>query len=294
MIFKKIELSDWKLIEGYCRVNNLRQLNYSFEVLYLWRDVCDFEICECDGFLFIKTCFHGKHNFLYPLGEGDITKAFQLMEEYCIEKGIEFVMYQVNAQQKAFIEETFHNKYQLESLRSEFEYIFETERLSTLQGKKLQAKRNHTNFFEKSFNWSFESITEETLLEVMIFAHKWDSEAEISAGSSLNMENMALMNSIESFTCLDLHGGILRVDGKIVAFAIGCPLSTDTYMILFEKADASVRGAYAMINREYVRYFCTNYRYVNRAEDNDDEGLRKAKLSYYPDILQEVFVLKKS
>ena len=292
MIFKKIELSDWELIESYCRKSDLRQLNYSFEVLFLWRDVCDFEMAERDGFLFIKTCFHDKHNFLFPLGEGDLTLAFQQMEAFCEAKGIEFTMYQVNAKQKAQIDTLFPEKYRIEPLRSEFEYIFETERLANLQGKKLQSKRNHINYFEKNFDWTFEPICEENLLEVTLFAHKWDSEADVSAGSALNMENMALLNAIESFSCLQLQGGVLCVEGKVVAFAIGCPLSSDTYLILFEKADASVRGAYTMINREYVRHFCTNFRYVNRAEDNDDEGLRKAKLSYYPDILEEVFVLR--
>ncbi|MFZ4455156.1 MAG: DUF2156 domain-containing protein [Bacteroidales bacterium] len=292
MIFKKIELGDWELIESYCRKSDLRQLNYSFEVLYLWRDVCDFEISESNGFLFIKTCFHDKHNFLFPLGEGDLQLAFQRMEEFCEAKGIEFTMYQVNSKQKAQIEVLFPNKYRIEPLRSEFEYIFETERLANLQGKKLQSKRNHINFFEKNFDWAFEPISEENLLEVTLFAHKWDSDANVSIGSALNMENMALLNAIESFSCLQLQGGVLRVEGQIVAFAIGCPLSSDTYLVLFEKADATIRGAYTMINREYVRHFCTNFSYVNRAEDNDDEGLRKAKLSYYPDILEEVFVLR--
>lgn len=294
MVFKQIELSDWELIASYCRKHDLRQLNYSFEVLFLWRDACDFEFALSDGFLFIKTCFHGRHNFLYPLGDGDITVAFARMEEYCHERNIEFVMYQVNAAQKALIEQRFPGRYRLEPLRSEFEYLFETERLAHLQGKKLQPKRNHINFFEKNHQWTFEPISEENLLEVTMFSHKWDMSAGIEPGSALNMENMALLNAIESFTCLELQGGILRVEGEIVAFAIGCPLSSDTYVVLFERADAEVRGAYSMINREFVRHFCNGFRYVNRAEDNDDEGLRKAKLSYYPDILQEVFVLNKS
>jgi hypothetical protein len=124
MIFKKIELSDWELIESYCRKSDLRQLNYSFEVLFLWRDVCDFEMAERDGFLFVKTCFHDKHNFLFPLGEGDLTLAFQQMEAFCEAKGIEFTMYQVNAKQKAQIDTLFPEKYRIEPLRSEFEYIF--------------------------------------------------------------------------------------------------------------------------------------------------------------------------
>ncbi len=291
MVFRQIELSDWDWIEKYCRENNSRQLNYSFEVLFLWRDVCDFEVCEKDGFLFIKTFLQSKHNFLFPLGNGDLGKAILEMQAFAEGKGYEFRLFQITNEHKKQLELLFPGKYSFEASRNEFEYIFETERLANLQGKKLQSKRNHINFFEKNYEWSFEEIKEENLFEVMQFSHKWDKETNIPVGSSLTMENMALMNAFESFSCLQLQGGVLRVSGEIVALAIGCPLTSDTYLSLFEKADATVRGSYTMINREFVRHFSQNYLYVNRAEDNGDEGLRKAKLSYYPDILLEVYTM---
>ncbi|MEI7676851.1 MAG: phosphatidylglycerol lysyltransferase domain-containing protein [Bacteroidales bacterium] len=293
MIFRKIELNDWGWIANYCRSKDSRQLNYSFEVLFLWRDICDFEVAEHGGFLFIKTYLECKHNFLFPLGGGDLGEALRIMESYAEDNGCTFQLFQVTEGQKRAIEEQFPNMYNFQMSRNEFEYIFETERLTNLQGKKLQAKRNHINSFEKNNDWTFEEITDNNLFEVMMFSHQWDNSADISIGSSLTMENMALMNAIESYVCLQLQGGILRVAGKIVAFAIGCSLTSDTYLLLFEKADAFVRGSYSMINREFVRRFCQNFRYVNRAEDNGDEGLRKAKLSYYPDILLEVYTMSK-
>ena len=79
--------------------------------------------------------------------------------------------------------------------------------------------------------------------------------------------------------------------GQVVGFTIGEPLNADTYVVHVEKAFAEINGAYPMINREYVRSMMQGYTYVNREEDDGVEGLRKAKESYYP-IMLEKFVAR--
>ena len=44
-----------------------------------------------------------------------------------------------------------------------------------------------------------------------------------------------------------------------------------------------------MMNQQFVLHECQEFEYVNREEDLGEEGLRKAKLSYYPDILLDKF-----
>ena len=96
---------------------------------------------------------------------------------------------------------------------------------------------------------------------------------------------MCLNQAMKYFDELHLEGGILRKAGEIVAFTIGERLNSDTYVVHFEKAFPEIQGAYPMINQQFVMHNCQEYSYVNREDDAGDEGLRKAKLSYYPDIL---------
>ena len=95
------------------------------------------------------------------------------------------------------------------------------------------------------------------------------------------------LNSLRLFEELKLTGGVLRIDGDVVAFTLGEPVCSDTFVVHIEKAFAEVQGAYPMINQQFVEHECMAYQYINREEDTGAEGLRKAKLSYRPVFMVE-------
>ena len=95
------------------------------------------------------------------------------------------------------------------------------------------------------------------------------------------------MNALRLFQELELTGGVLRIEGEVVAFTIGEPICSDTFVVHIEKAFAEIEGAYPMINQQFVEHECREYLYVNREEDTGAEGLRKAKLSYRPVFMVE-------
>ena len=123
-------------------------------------------------------------------------------------------------------------------------------------------------------------------------ALRWRSENACDEDDEKNAEMCVTLNALRLFEELELVGGVLKIDGEIVAFAIGEPLSKDTFVVHIEKAFASIQGAYPMINQQFVEHECMKYKYVNREEDTGSEGLRKAKLSYRPAYLIEKGIVK--
>ena len=106
---------------------------------------------------------------------------------------------------------------------------------------------------------------------------------------SLNDESCAVEMGLRHFEALRLEGALLRVAGKVVAFTIGEPLNSDTYIVHVEKAFPQFRGAYQMINREFIRHNAASFTYVNREDDAGDDGLRTAKNSYHPAFMEEKY-----
>ena len=100
-------------------------------------------------------------------------------------------------------------------------------------------------------------------------------------------EQCAVAQAFRHFEALGLKGGLIRVDGEVIAYCMGEPLNSDTFVVHIEKAMSEIQGAYPMINQQFVKNTCQDYQYINREDATGAEGLRKAKLSYYPVLLEE-------
>ena len=125
------------------------------------------------------------------------------------------------------------------------------------------------------------------LEECFQMALKWRNENGCNDDDEKNAEMCVTLNALRLFEELELTGGLLRAGGKIVAFTIGEPICSDTFVVHIEKAFAEVPGAYPMINQQFAEHACAGYQYINREEDTGSEGLRKAKLSYRPVFMVE-------
>ena len=286
--FKRPELEDKEIISSYFAKSPSRSCERTFVNVYLWSRHYKVKYAVIEDALVFRDESDGE-SFAYPAGESqNIKKAIDTLMEYCREKQIPFRMYNVTPEHFAQLSLWYPGMFQIEYVRDIADYVYETEKLATLAGKKLHGKRNHINKFKNLYpDWTYESITDENVEECFQMALKWRNENGCDDDPEKNAEMCVTLNSLRLFKELELRGGLLRIGGKIVAFSLGEPLCSDTFVVHIEKAFPDIDGAYPMINQQFVQNECMGFTYVNREDDTGAEGLRKAKLSYRPAFLEE-------
>jgi len=77
----------------------------------------------------------------------------------------------------------------------------------------------------------------------------------------------------------------------VEAFTLGEPLNPETVVIHIEKANPAYEGLYTLIHQAFLEKEWSGYTYVNREQDLGEEGLRKAKESYFPHHMVNKYII---
>ena len=290
--FKRIDLSDREWIEPVLQGCGYRGSEYVFSNNFIYRKIYHIDVALMNGFYLVRSNKEMScPSYLYPAGCGDIKPVIEALTEDAFSQGVLFRMHGLTKESVAMMEALFPEKFAFEETRDNFDYIYQSERLITLAGKKVHSKRNFINRFkaENEGRWSYEAITPENLEECWEMDTAWRERSDDS-GETLMEEGSAIRDCFNHFDALGLCGGLLRVDGKVIAFTMGRPINHEVFIVHIEKAFSDIAGAYPMINQQFIAHTAGDYQYINREDDVGDPGLRKAKLSYKPDILLENYV----
>ncbi len=286
--YKPISIQDKKSFDQIVMPLNSQICAHSFSDLFMWKFVYNTEMCIEDGFVFIKQQFSQFPCFFAPIGTGDFKEAIEKIKQTAKELNAPFKLCVVNKEQKQEIEKLDLGFEFIENRDNE-DYIYTSESLITLAGKKLHSKRNFINRFKQAYDgrWSYEDMTNDNKREMFAFHIKWCKINDNLTNDEIKGETGALATLMKNSDTLDAKGGILRLDNEIIAITIGSKPTEEMFIVHIEKADHRIAGAYQMINNQFAIHNFETSKYINREEDLGSEGLRKAKLSYNPIFLGE-------
>lgn len=286
--FKEVELADKTWIDRCMKESDFRGNEYSFTNNYIWRKVYQLKVAHWGDLYLQWTGSDGSHgSFAFPAGKGDVKSAIEQLIEFCGQQGQEFRMMVSTRECVNQLETWFPGKFEFHEKRDYFDYVYLAEKLKTFAGKKLHSKRNFVNRFTQTYDWSVEELTTENIEQCFAFNKIWCSKNNCCQDESKREEMCATNAALKNFSALALKGCILKISGEVVAYSVGERINSDTFIVHIEKADADIPGAYPMICQQMVKMHAGDCVYVNREEDLGVEGLRKAKMSFYPDLFVE-------
>jgi len=290
--FRPVKKEDYPIASPAMYKRDFMTTESSFVTLYMWARLYNCEICIEDGDVFIRSTGGEIPSYLVPYAD-DIPTALLKIYEHEKENGRDFVKFHsVTEKMRRLLEGAFPGEFSYEERRASFDYIYKAESLAYLRGKKLHGKRNHVNKFMKRYEgrYSFSELSESDIGEIKLFQKKWAKNAEEKDGeATLSYESDAIESLLDNFSYFGLIGGILRVDGEICAYCIASKICDSTIDVMVEKADYAYEGAYQMINQCFAALVKDKAEFLNREDDLGLEGLRRAKLSYYPEMLIEKY-----
>ena len=286
MIFKRPKIADkaW-VAECFSKAPDL-SCEYTFGNIYNYVPKIDIKIAEQDGCFVSKCRVADKNTYCYPVG-GDTLSALKAIIEDAGDEKVS--MFGLNAEAKKELESFMPGKFDITLNRDAGDYVYLSSDLANLAGKKYQQKRNHISFFMRNNRWAYETIDKSNIPECIQMGHEWLNDCLPDMYEDLYIEEIMIRRAFESYDELGFKGGLLRADGRVIAYTMGEPINNDTFCVHYEKAFSYIRGAYPMINQQFVKNELMGYTYINREDDVGAENLRKAKLSYHPYKIAEKY-----
>ncbi len=283
--FKPIELEDKGIIDKYLGTEQNMGCEMCFSSLYIWRKAYDMQYAVVDGCLVLwSKDGENPAGLRFPVGDGDRLLAAKKACDYMVAIGEKPQFYGVTDNAVEFIENNT-DEYEIGNMSIYSDYVYETEKMINLSGKKLHSKKNHLNRFKRTYKYEYVNITARDKNDIL---KAYDSWADIS-DKYLAAERDAIGDVIENIDYLGIKGAMLKVDGEIVAFTFGDKLTDDMAVIHIEKANTAYNGAYAAINQMFAENQWSDFKYLNREDDCGLEGLQKAKKSYQPVFMVEKY-----
>lgn len=288
--FRPICLCDKPCFDRAMRELDETICDCSFAVQYIWRGKYHTEICHHEGAIMTRFSADGERFYGYPAG-GGLRQSIEALEAHCEAAGETLRLGLLSEKMRTNLETELPGRFQFEEKRDCADYLYQAQKMIDLPGQKLHAKRNFINRFHAAYEgrWAFEPFDPEKLDELYEYEAQWCRDNRTSEGD-LMAENQAIVSLLENGRALNVKGGLLRLDGKVIGFSLGTFITPEIFCVHIEKADWMIPGAYQVLTNEVAKAYCEGIQRINREDDMGIEGLRKAKMSYQPDEIAMKYI----
>ncbi len=288
--FKPLELEDKDVIRAYLTAYQPQTSELSFTNLFMWRHHYGFSWSLHEDSLLVVSMSNGAARYGYaPIGPAPRLEVTRTLLQWLRDASPMAAATIERADRRLVDELDGHSDFAIEATRDHFDYIYRSEDLTQLAGRKYHAKRNHLNKLMRSHRFRYEPLAIKHIEACRQLADSWCQWRRCEEDLNLVGEWDAIREALQHFDALAIQGGVIVLDQKVEAFSLGELLNDRTAVVHIEKANPDIPGMYALINQQFCEQCWFTVSYVNREQDLGEPGLRKAKLSYFPDHLVEKY-----
>jgi len=302
----EISIENRSVLEEYLFGFDYRTSGLCYTSLYMWRIINNFSWEMIGDYLCIAGLSHLEleegieEPFMFPpltrTGEYKPAKLRQTLEEAkerFREKGFPFTIRLIPFHMLDIVRQACPGEMKYTDDRPNYDYLYLVQDLIDLKGRDFHSKKNHLNYFHRTFEYEYVDLTSEMAEEALEFLEEFNSRKYVPEHEKvlLDMEKDAMADVLYNMEKVGYWGGAIRICGKMEALAIGGRLNKNTITEHVEKANINIRGLYQAINNEYCKAMAKNFKFINREEDMGIPNLRKAKLSLKPVKLIEKYII---
>ncbi len=295
--FKEITVESVEEMMPYYQLRRNRTCDSVFLESFIWKDFYHvrYAIWEEKALLWLME-YEGKCFSAMPLcREEDLAEAFSTIEHYFNDQLGQALV--INLADEAAVERLNlpRDKYRVEEQVDSRDYLYTGDSLRSLAGKKLHKKKNRVNAFMRQYEGRYEyrKLCCSDSHSVWEFLDKWREGKGDEAEEHLDYEVRGIHDILKNCRDLSIRMGGVFIDGQLEAFTMGSFNPVENMAVIhIEKANPEINGLYQFINQNFLMAAFPDVEWVNREDDLGIEGLRRAKMSYYPADFARKFLVE--
>lgn len=283
----KLSLKDKEIFLKYLSLTQHDLSVYNFANIYIWRALFDiyWTLIEDSLSIFFKDkigCFLYLPPLAKTIRQEVISGVFKIMDGFNKNKDISRIE---NIEEK---DVPFYQDLGYVCRHKSSDYLCLKDDLVHLRGNPFKSKRACFNYFIKHYTFQYLPFSLDYKDPCLKLYNNWMKNRKACNTNPVYQGMLddglrSLKILLDAYSSLDCLGRAVRIDKEIKAFTFGFKLNKDTFCILYEITDLSIKG----LSQFIFCKFCSesalkDCKYINIMDDSGLENLKRTKLSYHP------------
>jgi hypothetical protein len=252
--------------------------DYSYTNLWGWAEEYGLEWAWAEGLVWIRQQFP-EPAYWAPMGNWGVVDWPAALAAF----GDQTRFIRVPKRLQLIWEKALPERLTISETRGHWDYLYAAADLIHLSGNRYHKKKNLVNQFKRKYDYTYLPMNDEMVAKALAMQSDWCIWRDCEAHESLAAENRVIERILSQWRLIEgLTGGAILAEDQLASYTIAEAMVGDNLIIHFEKGDPEFKGSYQAINQLFLEHQASAETIVNREQDLDNPGLRKAKMSYHP------------